>query len=261
MTDETKAVKTISEAIAKSINSSTSPMKSDINMLKKQVSGLAASVGSGVNLSNYYTKNETNNSFVSNSTFASAINNISDSIDNIGDSISEIKDETIPSATESILAAIDIVQSSIINLGCAGGSGSGITVGSISRGHFSEISPIEVSVGELGCAKAYSTAKFTTTGTKLVDYKIFGAGSTSGAGDYNSVTGKYDIKISVRDSSQIPYHENVIVIPLDQPLYDGQSVSLADTGIDIPTFVGYNELINITNNMYDVACIQIVYAK
>lgn len=54
-----------------------------------------------------------------------------------------------------------------------------------------------------------------------------------------------DINATVRPSEvYIKWHghEKVVYIPIDHPLEDGESISRADTGIDIPTFIGDNTL-------------------
>ena len=113
----------------------------------------------------------------------------------------------------------------------------------------------------IGITEGTTSVTFESSGKPLITYRIYG--SSSGVGDLNAETGKYDITVTC--------NEDTYTISLDAPLMDGECIDyntqrLYPSGLDvsmpeISTVSGTNTLTVITTNPSSKVYVECYRAK
>lgn len=117
------------------------------------------------------------------------------------------------------------------------------------------------SIQVIGITEGTTSVTFESNGKPLITYRIYG--SSSGVGDLNAETGKYDITVTC--------NEDTYTISLDAPLMDGEYIDyktqrLYPSGLDvsmpeISTVSGTNILTVITTNPSSKVYVECYRAK
>lgn len=111
-------------------------------------------------------------------------------------------------------------------------------------------SPMEFYNLDYGVYGSHSNAVTSPIGAKYVAFFVYNSGTEASSYTENEI---FNTVMVNKGSTALPYEPWGIKIPiscggetntiyLDTPLYDGNSISMADTGIEIPTTNGQNTL-------------------